>query len=431
MRFAKLATFALACAACSSGHKVEPDMVAPIIDMTTPTPPDLSPIIDMLPIDYDAGLPSGPNIVPVIVDGQFSGFNVGFISITLCVPGTATCQTIDHVLVDTGSVGLRVPSNSLNGALLAALPNPQIGGANLAECYTYASGYVFGSVRTADLTISGETVAAMPLQIAGDIAGEPPTSCAPGGTQSLNSAMDLGGNAIIGIAPLSPDCGTTCTTAGAQMDPFYFTCTAGTCTEVGVPVAQQVPNPVAQFATDNNGYSINMPAVSDVAGGVNPTGTITFGIGTQSNNALGSQTVYEADEQEGLATLTTKVDATTFEMSVFDSGTSLYTMTLSSLPDCTGMFQGLYCPPTTQTLTAAVTDKNGGTGSFQLKVANAAKLFATLNQSVTAIDDLAADLGPQGGGLFIIGLPSFFGRKLYFGMEGTSTGTHMGPFYAF
>jgi len=51
-----------------------------------------------------------------------------------------------------------------------------------------------------------------------------------------------------------------------------------------------VQNPVTLFATDNNGVIIELPAVSGVETSV--TGSLIFGIGTQSNNALGSATVY-------------------------------------------------------------------------------------------------------------------------------------------
>nr|WP_249193126.1 DUF3443 family protein [Burkholderia cenocepacia] len=34
--------------------------------------------------------------------------NVLYTSVTICMPGTSNCQTIDNVLVDTGSFGLRL-----------------------------------------------------------------------------------------------------------------------------------------------------------------------------------------------------------------------------------------------------------------------------------------------------------------------------------
>ena len=54
---------------------------------------------------------NGVNVVDLLVDGgpDGNGVNRLFHSVTICKPGSATlCTTIDHVLVDTGSVGLRL-----------------------------------------------------------------------------------------------------------------------------------------------------------------------------------------------------------------------------------------------------------------------------------------------------------------------------------
>ena len=55
--------------------------------------------------------PTDPNMVAVVVDSGPAGANYTngiFATVTLCEPGTSNCQTIDHLLVDTGSVGVRV-----------------------------------------------------------------------------------------------------------------------------------------------------------------------------------------------------------------------------------------------------------------------------------------------------------------------------------
>src|SRR6266446_6343742 len=64
-----------------------------------------------------AAPPPVNNIQPVVVDygptvnGQPAGYNNAlYTTVEICVPGTSTCQSIDHVLVDTGSSGLRIVS---------------------------------------------------------------------------------------------------------------------------------------------------------------------------------------------------------------------------------------------------------------------------------------------------------------------------------
>ena len=57
-----------------------------------------------------------------------------------------------------------------------------------------------------------------------------------------------------------------------------------------------MPNPVSLFAIDNNGVLINFS--TSVGDGGTPTanGSLIFGIGTESNNALGSATVYQVPD---------------------------------------------------------------------------------------------------------------------------------------
>ena len=67
---------------------------------------------------------AGNNVQPVVVDGGPTGLgpndyvNGIFTTVKVCAPDSTTnCQTIDHVLVDTGSVGLRLLSTAGGGGL--------------------------------------------------------------------------------------------------------------------------------------------------------------------------------------------------------------------------------------------------------------------------------------------------------------------------
>src|SRR5512136_775545 len=66
-----------------------------------------------------------PNTLAVTIDqgpmaltsAGYAAANTLYASVTLCTPGSASaCQTIDHLQVDTGSVGLEVLAEVLNGA---------------------------------------------------------------------------------------------------------------------------------------------------------------------------------------------------------------------------------------------------------------------------------------------------------------------------
>ena len=218
--------------------------------------------------------------------------NEAFTSVTVCVPNTTTCQTIDHVLVDTGSSGLRL----LSSVLTIPLPQQNDSSGNpLDECTVFLDGYVWGPVAAADISLAGETAASAPVQVMiPDTAAPPvPGSCSSRtiGPNEGVSVSALGANGILGVGLFQQDCGAVCTTANGSIPPVYYDCPASGCNPTYVTLAQQVPNPVTKLSLDNNGVLIFLPSVP--AGGVGTVnGSLIFGIGTQSNNALQSATVY-------------------------------------------------------------------------------------------------------------------------------------------
>src|SRR5207245_9086545 len=67
-------------------------------------------------------------------------------------------------------------------------------------------------------------------------------------------------------------------------------CVSTSCQITSEPVAQQIANPVALFAKDNNGVIVELPAVSAATASV--SGSLVFGIGTQSNNGINAKDVF-------------------------------------------------------------------------------------------------------------------------------------------
>jgi len=100
--------------------------------------------------------PSAPNELPITVSagpGSSSAVNRPYASVTICVPGTSNCQTIDNVLVDEGSTGLRIFSSVVT---LPLAPQPAPFGATY-ECFPLTNNYAWGPVVTADIHLSGES----------------------------------------------------------------------------------------------------------------------------------------------------------------------------------------------------------------------------------------------------------------------------------
>jgi hypothetical protein len=369
-----------------------------------------------------AGLPASPTAQPIaatasntvavtVGQGVASVINIPTVSVTVCVPGTSTCQTISNVQVDTGSYGLRIASGVLSVALPdAAVPN---GSGTLVECTNFADGYSWGSVRTATVQIAGETASSIPVQVLGDVSFSVPTGCASGTEE--NSPSALGANGILGIGVAPVDCGSTCASAStAAQYSNYYACSGSTCTTAQVPTANQVTNPVSKFTTDNNGVIVQMPPISDT-GATSATGTLVFGIGTQSNNTLAAANTFTTD---GYGDLNNSTFNGTKLTAFFDSGSNSYFFSDSALALCGSTYSGFYCPSTGQTLSVNVVGLNGTSATASIGVLSAATLFG--NSSNYAFNDLAGQIG--GSDSFDIGLPFFYGRYMYFGFDQTASG---------
>ncbi|MGF6904388.1 DUF3443 domain-containing protein [Paraburkholderia sp. GAS348] len=356
------------------------------------------------------------NTVPITVGAGVKGvINIPTVSVTVCPPGTTSnCQTIKNIQVDTGSFGLRLVSSVVNTSLLPI--STLSSGAQLAECATFADGYTWGTVRTATVQIGGETTAgAIPIQIIGDPAAGTIPAKGCGGGPAENTASDLGANGILGIGTAPTDCGAICqnaTTAANYSN--YFACPGGTsCARTAVPLNQQVANPAANFAGDNNGVIVQMPPVSNT-GAPLATGTLVFGIGTQSNNALAAAQTFTTDP---FGDMNNSVYNGTTVQAFLDSGSNAYFFADNSLALCTN-FASFYCPSSAQTRSITLAGLNGTKASVSIGILSAATLFG--NSSNYAFNDLAGQIG--GSSSFDLGLPFFYGRYVYYGFDQTLNG---------
>jgi hypothetical protein len=368
----------------------------------------------------DAGI---VNVAPVYVDNGPAGqaMNVLYTTITVCIPGTATCQTIDHVEVDTGSTGLRLISSVLDPSLVLP-PENATNGDPISECYQYADGFNWGPVVTADVQIGGESASAVPILIAGGKSGPIPSLCSSAGTEE-DTVASLGGNGILGIGFQTADCGNACSNTSAPRTGAYYTCSGATCTVAAVPNANQVQNIVALFPQDNNGVAIQMPDV-DPGGAPTATGSLIFGIGTAPNNDLGSAQVITISAFNGYFTTTYAGQA--LKSSFIDSGSVCYGFPDATITQCTGNATAFYCPPSTLDLTATNTGLNNVSIVTPFKVANTNTLW---NGKNTAFDDLAITAFTPG--YFDWGLSFFYGKTVFTAINGADTPAGAGPFFAY
>lgn len=364
-----------------------------------------------------------PNVVPITVDGgPAQQINRPFVSVTICVPDSADCRTIDHVLVSTVSSGLRLLASAIS-PIISLPQQTSDSGLPLAECLSFFNGAAWGTIKTADVQIGGERALSIPIEIIGDPQlPPPPQSCRALAGDPLNTVEALGGNGVLGLGPFLQDCGPGCAQA-SDFTPLYYGCTSSGCQPTPVAVDRQVPNPVGFFASNNNGVVITLPSIPP-EGAATVTGSLTFGIGTQANNALGNATVLMLSPNDGSFTTLYKGQAR--NRSFIDSYAFGYYFYDLEIPAC-GIGLELYCPDSTLTLSASLQGDDGTAKTTSFRVVNAIEQ-RDRNPTFAAHDGIAASDVEDA---FYWGLPFFFGKSVFTAIEGRSTPGGAGPYYAF
>ncbi|MFT3800402.1 MAG: DUF3443 family protein [Burkholderiaceae bacterium] len=363
--------------------------------------------------EVSTNTPAAINVVPVVIDGGPSGnaVNVPFVSLKICTPGSTTqCQTIDHILLDTGSTGLRLISSVLN-ASVAPARHTNAAGEQLAECFAYVDGTVWGRLAKLDVELGGELLSSVPVHLIGDeTSATLPGSDCPGPYQ--NTVAEFGANGILGISTFLQDCGSQC--AAAASSSYYFRCPADGCVKTPVALADQVNNPVARLAGDNNGVIVTLPSVP-TGGASKATGALILGINTRGNNALATTTpILTLSPTTGYLTATYQGKA--LSNSFFDTGSNFYFFNDSSIPQCTaGDYDRFYCPLATQNISATVTGANGVANTVSFSLVNAYTTHQA-NWRNDVFDGFGATSSLASS--FDFGAPFFFGRSVYTAFEG-------------
>jgi hypothetical protein len=427
------------------------------------------------------------NVMQVTVNGSLcsaattsdSGYvNKPCASVTICQPGTNTCQTVSDILIDTGSYGLRVfpsgtnangSSYSLSSLNLAAVTQS---GSAVATCAQFLDGSaLWGQVVQADVILvsGGERASSIPIQlINSSYGGKVPSDCDSG--DAASDAEDAGFNGILGIGLWAHDCGIDCDPAynstvqatGIETTYYpYYTCSGNNCSQALVSVSNQVANPISAFPVNNNGLIFEIPSISS-SGATSLSGSIILGIGTggNSNNKLSSSAhVYYADEDAYFATIfngVTYSDSSTSSSimgSFIDSGSNSYLFVPPSGVSCceqnssgdvlnttvscsssssSGWVCSSYSGSITNESVGYTTGAPSGTGvaaSF-----NVESFYTLASGSNMVFSDLAAadESSSSNPGTFDFGLPFFFGRNIYVSFEKKSgTTLESQPYWAY
>ena len=364
---------------------------------------------------------SSNNVLTLTVNGSlFSSSNNSSypnkpcVSITVCSPGTSTCQTINDILLDTGASGLRIFKSLLTEVSLTQVTS---GSGSLTECIQYADGSAeWGPVQIADVILGNEPAVTVPIQVIDSTFGTVPSAC--GNPDTTPAAT--GFNGILGVGLFAEDCGSGC--ASITKNEWYYACSGSTCIATTAPLSNQVQNPVSLLPVDNNGVMLQLPSVP-LGGTVSVNGSLILGIGTRSNNTPSGVTMYPASSS---GEFTTVFNSKTYSQSFIDSGSNglfFDASSISTLPTCAS---GWFCPSSTQSLSATNEGYAGSpSGSVSFQIGNASSLF---NSSNNVFIELGA---PFPGTSFDWGLPFFLGRTMYVGIEGKTSSLGTGPYWAY
>ncbi len=382
-------------------------------------------------------------------------YNRLFTTIGICLPATIQCQIVPNILVDTGSVGLRVLNSALTTVPATALQTVlDTHGNQVQECVQFPdASYAWGPVLVADVDIAGETASAVPIQVIGDTTYTVPApDCLPlgqGADLSMVQTLDANGILGIGISTFGggttvQDCGKNCAAGETFTGYPYYVCPNYYCMQAPVPIVQQVANPVAFLPKDNNGVEIVLPSIpaagapslpyTNAAGtSLFTAGSLILGIGTESDNALGNTTVFPLDSNGHFPNVVFNgtsyvsggyVNSRSSALAVSDAAT----LGIENCPD-----NSYYCPsaplPISLTICAANATSSAGLPcganvtleNLSLTIEDADNLFTT-NPTYSAFNDLgqSSTTNAPADDSFILGLPFFFGRAVFVGIAGTS-----------
>jgi hypothetical protein len=390
---------------------------------------------------------AGPNVAALTVDAGPApttnpSANTPFVSVTICVPGTQTCQTVDHVEVDTGSSGLRILQSVIPGLSLPTLSDGS--GGTIYNCVQFLdTSYLWGPVGSADIRIGGEVAGSTNVQIISNSNSGIPTACTNGGTINENTPQLLEANGILGVGLEPTDCFAEglinlCDGSVQAPLPAYFDCPSSGCapTDVQITIAanNQVTNPVALIGADGNGVILQFPAVTSADATL--SGSLIFGINTAAgNNGLGTATAFPLSNDSFI----TLYSGQTLTDSFIDSGSNALYFPSSTIAVCTDN-TAFYCPASL-TAQSATNEGAGGTpvSLVNFNVDNADNLFND-NPGDAVFGTLAGPQGTantctsQGTGScsFDWGLPFFYGRTVFTAIDGaTVNNVGTGPFWAY
>ncbi len=354
-----------------------------------------------------------PNIVPLVMRTPRAAFNRMVVNVTVCEPNTERCATIDDVMIDTGSTGLRLEASAVPTWMrLPAFVRAD--GKPLAECLRFVHDTAWGTLNRADVRLGGLTARSLPLQVIDDVFGAQPPTCPRSDVRPTS-------NGTLGVGQHLFDCQGSCEQRADVPGVFVQDGTGWSPVEGAVEPSSRLPNPVRYLPGHDNGIVIELPSPPD-GGAREVAGTLTFGV--VADNRGDASKILRLDKA---GRFTTVLDGRRFPTSYIDSGTDTYVFDDDRLPRCPDMAWA-YCAQPRRFLGAELVGLDGARTSVTFAVGN---YQARREQAAGASDDVA-EAAEVESTTFVWGAPFFLGRRTSLVLDGegvTGAPGLRGPIY--
>lgn len=335
--------------------------------------------------------------------------NAPCVTVNVCDTGNSNCSTINNVLLDTGSYGLRVFNSTLSQSTLNNLVPVTYNSNPVGECVSYGDGSQnWGGIYFANIQLNSSNVASgIPIQIINSSFQTSPSAC----YNATTSPSAFGVNGILGVGVYQQDGGD------------YYSCANNVCSRISLPANKQVTNPISALPNNNNGLTISFPNVSNT-GSNNISGVMQFGVNTNSNNTITTTNNFTATlNSDGLPIFNSLLNGNIYS-SFLDSGTNTLGVSNSGLPTSSGFLN-----PAANTV-LNITSLNSSSVYVNTFVTIAS--LSSLNTNYyDAFNDIGTDLSFGTATNYIdFGMPYFYGKTIQIVFNGKSSNIGDGPLWA-
>ncbi|NDG85288.1 MAG: DUF3443 family protein, partial [Proteobacteria bacterium] len=278
--------------------------------------------------------------------------------------------------------------------------------------------------KTARVRLGNEPAVTVPIQVVDSTFTGMNAHC----KGAMATPEEGGFNAILGLGLFQHDCGLNC--AISALNGNYYACDSGTgtCSGAAVSLAHQVQNPVSLLPTDHNGVILQLPDLA-ATGATSAEGYLILGIGTRSNN-VPDPAVHAFKANSSYGEFITRFEGQD-DPSFIDSGSNSFAFPNggANLAICSYPYSGWFCPAGLSDLSATTISADqsiSGAVPFQI-----GSFLSFANSANFASKTIGAAASSGISGFFDWGLPFYFGKNVYHGIEGQSSSLGQGPYWAY